>query len=212
MIRRLLLAGACALTTSPLFAQVQNLPQNSIDARLLVSGYVEEFDGDELEISGVGAELRGEFAASDSLSLRGRYSFSQSDEVDLNGETFDADTDISLLRLGASVQVALQAIRIYGALDFAQVETEIEGESNDENGYVISGGIRDLGQGPFIWNVELGYVDIGDASGVAIEGNLGYQVTPSFALIGGIDSYGLEDDFDVEIGLANISFGGRFSF
>lgn len=196
------------------------LAGNFIDLRLASSILQEELPSDlaaevgfqEIESSGSGISIRGQGDLAPHLFLRGSYVSTSGDEVEVDGTDFDIDVDTSVLRAGFGLQGTNASLRYYGALEYAKVELEVEGEGDSENGYVLSGGLGDTGQTAFLWNVELGYITAGDSDGALVAFDLGYRFNPNLALVLGYEGYSVEDDDGVEDLLAHGSLGIRYQF
>jgi len=197
------LLGICA---TPAFA-------GSIEARL-AGGTSEIDDGvDKLEYDSTGFDLRGSLNLNPNFFVRGSILSVSSDEVEFQGDTFDAEIETTIFRFGGGYETTLGSIVGFGALEYGKVELELEGDGDDDKGAVISLGLKDSGAGAFLWQVELGYLSLKDNKGATLDLTLGYRATPSLAIVGGLQSYAVKDDeFDEEFTVGNAFIGGRFSF
>ena len=187
---------------------------SSIEARL-AGGTSEIGDGiDKLEYDSTGFDLRGNFSLTPNLFLRGSVLSISADEIEFEGDTFDADIKTTALRIGGGYEAPLGASVVgYGALEYGSFEIEVDDESDDDTGAVISLGLKDIGTSAFLWQVELGYATLKDVKGGTFDLTLGYRATPKFAIVGGLQSYVLEDkEDDTELTVGNAFIGGRFTF
>lgn len=175
-----------------------------------------EDGGDRIETEDSGFDVRAEFALSPNASLRGRYSSVESDELDVNGTGVDGvDLGLDILRGGISIQGG-EAVRYYGALEYISADIEIsagdDSAKGDQKGGGVFVGLHDKGDGAFLWNVELGYLELSESDGAAFEFNIGYRFNPTWAVILGGQGYSLEDEFDVEYTISQGTLGVRASF
>lgn len=58
----------------------------------------------------------------------------------------------------------------------------------------------------------MGYVKLSDLDGITYGGNIGFKLNPQFALIGGIQGYDIEDEYDVEYDIFHWTIGVRMLF
>lgn len=189
---------------------------SSLDGRLSGSS-VELDDGeDEIKLEGVGIDARGHFELTDHLFLRANILATSGDEGEVNGDSFDVDSDLTVFRGGGGYQGAVGAVVLFGAAEYGKVKLKISGDGGSvvgkDNGFILTGGIKDSGEGKFLWEAELGLLAFDDSEGAAFDFTLGYRFNPSFALIGGGQAYALEDDDNVEYAVASATVGVRFSF
>jgi hypothetical protein len=210
-----MIAAAAAMAfASPAFAV------SFVEARLASSVYEEELAANiatevgfsKIETEGKGFSFRGQMDLAPSLFGRASYVFTSGDEIEVDGVDLDLDFDATVLRAGLGLQGSSENLRYYGALDYAKVKLEVDGEGDDENGYVLAGGLGDAGSGALLWNVELGYVDIGDSDGALLGFDIGYRFTPNLAVTLGYEGYSVEDDAGTEILLAHGFLGLRYQF
>lgn len=160
----------------------------------------------------IGFDLRGSFKPTEKLFLRGEYLSTSGDKIEAGGEKFDIDTEIDVLRLGAGYGVNAGPVRVYGVLEYANVNVEIDGEGDDTNGWGVGGGIADQGSGPWLWNVELSWLSLDEVDGASLDATLGYRFTPALSGLIGVQSYVLEADGGDELTLSQFYLGGQFSF
>lgn len=185
--------------------------QGSLDARF-VSGAQKIDDGiDEIESESVGLDLRGQVTLSDLVFLRGQYSHTEADEIEINGTDFDADNEATIIRGGVGLQAATQSFRYYGIVEAGKLKLEIEGEGDSGNGVVISAGLGDIGANAFVWNVELGAASFDEADGAVFDFTLGYRINPSIAILLGGQAYALEND-GIDLTYSQGTLGVRVSF
>lgn len=182
-----------------------------VDARLASGSYEIDDDFDNLEAEeATGFDLRAQFDATENVFFRTEYLSSNADEVELNGTDFDVDFDVDTLRGGVGLQAG-DTFKYYGAIEYAQLEFELDGVSGDDDGFILSGGFKDAGKTPFLWNVELGLIQYDDSDGAAFEFSLGYRFNETIALVGGGQGYSLEDS-GAEFDITHVTLGARVSF
>ncbi|WP_348675252.1 outer membrane beta-barrel protein [uncultured Abyssibacter sp.] len=209
MMKPLAAAALALLAATPALAE----SNNSIEFRLASGTYVLEDSFDEIELESAGIDLRGEFLIADQVFVRGELLSTTADEIELNGVDYDVDVDTTLLRFGLGYQGMLDTVVIYGAFEYGEAEFDIEdGGSSDDSGWIVSGGIRDNGENPFLWKVELGLVEFDDSDGAVFEFVVGYRVSEMVAIVLGGQSYEIEDDFGGEISIPNGSIGVQLRF
>lgn len=199
---------AHAQTTAPGHATTGN----SVDLRLVGSAMEIEDDFDTIEVEGSGFDLRGQVQLTPSLFGRASYLSTESDEVELNGVDVDGDIEFDVLRAGLGLMGANNNLGYFGALEYFDADLTVEGLGEGESGFGASFGLRDAGMTPFIWNVELGILRLEDVDGGMFQADLGYRFNPTVALVGGVQSYALEDDFDVEYAFVQVTLGIRLQF
>lgn len=197
-----------------LMASAPALATNYFDVRL-ASGTYEVDDGvDRVEFDSAGLDLRGKAMVSESLFLRAELLSTTADEATLVGVgTADVDIDTTILRFGIGGMNRIgDNAAIYGAFEFGSAEFDVDGDTIDDDGFIISGGLHDLGETPFLWRVELGLVSFSDSDGSAFEFEVGYRVNETLALLLGAQAYSIEDDAEIEYTVPNGFLGLRFSF
>ncbi|MGQ0701055.1 MAG: outer membrane beta-barrel protein [Panacagrimonas sp.] len=168
----------------------------------------------EVETESSGFDFRGEIDITPNLFGRASYLSTESDEFEVNGQDFDdVELELDILRLGFGYQGGSGTVRFFGALEYASAELDSDSDDDaDEKGFVLSGGIKDKGDGKFLWAVELGLVQLEDTDGAVFEFLVGYRFNPTIAIILGGQGYGIEDDIDVEYSLSHGTLGVRLSF
>ena len=200
-MHRLLTAALLLVSCTPAMAT------GWIEARIADGTY--EFDQDDADIDleaegAAGFDLRAQFDATPNLFLRGEYLSSEADEAELNGDEFDIDIEAEVLRGGVGLQSG----------STVKMNLELESEEANEDGFAMSGGLKDGGTAKFLWNVELGLVQLDDTDGGTFDVTLGYRFNPTVAVFGGAQSYvfGEDDDNDGELSLVHLTGGVRLSF
>lgn len=192
------------------------LSAGHLEARFASSTLELDDSSDELEIDGVGADLRGQFETTGNLFFRGSLLTTSGDEVKISGQKADLDSDITMVRLGGGFQGAAGSVLLYGAAEYGELEIEFSGDggsfSAKDDGFILSGGIRDDGKGAVLWQAELGYVTFDELDGVSFEFALGYRFSPSFAALIGGQAYSLEDSEGGEGTLSAGTLGLRYTF
>jgi len=180
-----------------------------------VSTALEAEDGvDKFEAESTGFEFRGSADLSDRAGVRFSYVAVDGDEVEVNGDSFDLDFTLKLLRVGPTVnftEVGGNA-HFYGVAEYVRFTSGAEGENDTESGFDVGIGFKDAGKTGFLWDAELGYLKVKDAKGVFLQGSLGYRFNSTFALLAGVQSYATEDDDNIEEVYANATLGARISF
>lgn len=188
----------------------------SIDLRIAGGESEIEDGGDRIETEDSGFDVRGSVALSPNAFVRGRYSSVESDELDLNGSGVDGvDLELDILRGGIGIEGG-DSVRYYGALEYVKADIKVSAGSDsvkgDQKGGAVFVGLRDKGDGAFLWNLELGYLELSDSDGAAFEFNIGYRFNPTWAVVLGGQGYSLEDDFNVEYTISQGTLGVRASF
>ena len=194
-----------SLMSSPAFAGP------SIEARLAGGSLELDDDIDNIESETSGIDLRAMAPINNLLFLRGQFSHTEGDEIEVNGTDFDADLEITNVRGGLGIQAATESFRYYGVLEGARIKLNLEGDPESGNGVILSGGLGDIGKSAFIWNVELGLASIDHADGGTFDFTLGYRFNPTWAIVGGGQSYVLDND-GVELSFGQGTLGVRVSF
>ncbi len=157
-------------------------------------------------------DIRAAFKPTENVFLRGQYLMGSADKLEYAGYDYDTDLDINVLRLGAGYGGNAGSIRVYGALEYVDIEISVDNDEIGDDGVAFTGGIGDQGAGSWLWNVELSLIKLQDSNGASLEATLGYRFTPMFALVGGIQSYAFEDDYDAEYSYGQLHIGGQLSF
>ena len=188
------------------------LAGNSFDARF-ASGSTELDDGfDNVELEGVGFDLRAHFDANESVFVRGSGLSTSGDEGKLNGSSGDVDSELRVLRGGAGYQSVTDSFLLYAVAEYGEAKLSVEDVSATDDGFVLSAGIKDQGKSQFLWQAELGYVAFDELSGAVFEFTVGYRITPSVALLLGGQGYSLKDDDEIDYSISHGTLGARFSF
>ncbi len=204
------------LALSAAAASPDALAVGSVDLRFL-GGETEIDDGfDKLETEDGGFDFRAHFEISPQAFLRARYSSAESDELEVSGEEIDGvDLELDILRGGIGIQGG-ESVRYYGALEYINADFELSGEGGSigeaEKGAGLFVGLGDKGDTAFLWNVELGYLELSDSDGAAFEFNIGYRINPTWAVVLGGQGYSLEDELDIEYTISQGTLGVRASF
>jgi hypothetical protein len=211
MKRSLELIGAGLLLGASLQAQA------AVDVRAAIaSGYGEiEVPGLDAKIEDfVGGDFRARFQANEHVFLRGQYLTMSGSDFRANGQDYDVDTDLDVLRLGVGYGSNWNAIRLYAAAEYVDLKLGIEGEDDNADGLGATVGIGDQGNGSWFWNAELSALLLDDLRGASLEASVGYRFTPTVAGLIGVQSYSLEDsdDSDSEFGFGQVYAGFQLSF
>jgi hypothetical protein len=191
--------------------------QAAVDVRAaLAGGYAEiEAPGLDAKVDDfVGGDFRARFQANEHVFLRGQYLTMSGDEFRANGQDYYVDTDLDVLRLGAGYGSDWNAIRLYAAAEYVDLELGLDGESDGTDGFGASVGIGDQGGGNWVWNVELTALFLDDLRGAGLDASIGYRFTPMFTGLIGVQSYALEDkdDSDNEFNFGQTYIGVQLSF
>lgn len=176
-----------------------------------------EGDGDKLESDSLTSfDFRATFKPTDNIFVRGQYMLGSSDKIEIEGDKYDVDTDIDVLRLAVGYGANVSEIRLYGAVEYVDLTLEISGGGEsikgDDNGVAITGGIGDQGTGKWLWNVELSLIKLDELDGASLEASVGYRFTPAFSVGGGLQSYAFEDSDDYEYNFGQLYIGAQLSF
>lgn len=202
--------GGCALLG---LAMVAPAAHAELDLRLLGSGHEIEAGPDEVESEGSGYQLRSHFDVGEHFFVRGSVLSEDTDEVDLNGVEVAADLETRVARFGLGYSHVADAVRLYGAAEYADLEIDLQGEKAQDDGLLLSAGIGDNGEGAFLWEAEYGLLRLDESDGTTLTFTLGYRFSERFAVVGGGQAYYFEDDAEnSETTLAYGTLGVRFSF
>lgn len=208
---RLVLPAVLAAFLSPSAFAV-----GSVDLRV-AGGESEIDDGfDSIETEDSGIEFRGHFDFTPQAFLRLRYTSIESDEFELNGVEIDGvDQELDIIRGGIGMQGG-ESVRYYGALEYVSADIQLSGDGGSidatEKGAGLFVGLGDKGQTAFLWNVEVGYLELSDSDGAGFEFNIGYRFNPTWAVVLGGQGYNLEDELDIEYTFSQGTLGVRASF
>lgn len=211
MKRSVELIGAGLLLGASLQAQA------AVEVRAALAGGAGEIEspGFDAKIKDfVGGDFRARFEAGEHVFLRGQYVTLSGDEFRTDGQTYDIDTDLDVLRLGAGYGSDWKAIRLYAAIEYIDLDLGIEGESDSTDGIGGSVGIGDQGKSNWAWNLELSVLRLDDLDGASIDASVGYRFTPSLTGLIGVQSYSFEDkdDSDNEFSFGHSYIGIQLSF
>lgn len=191
---------------------------NSVDVRLVGGNYeVEDASGDLEAEGGLGFNIKGHFPLNENVFFRANYLTAEPDEAEVNGQSVDGEAEGTFLRGGVGVGSGNENFRYYGALEYGDVELELRDSfgaiSDEDDGFIVSGGLRDSGESAFLWEVELGLVQFDEVDGTAFEFALGYRINERIAILLSGQSYAVEaDNVDREFTLSHGMLGGRIAF
>lgn len=204
------------ITSLPAFALLVAMPTVAsatgyIEARLVANQSEIEADGDKFEVDTTGYEFRGAFDINDQVGARFSYIGLDGDKVTFEGDDFDVDTTFKFLRIGPTIKFSDVGtnMKFYGAAEYVKFTVGAEGEDDSEGGFDLAIGLADKGKTKLLWDAEVGYIKIQDSTGGFVQGSIGYRITPSLALLVGIQSYAVEKG---DITFMNGTAGVRFSF
>ncbi len=184
------------------------------EVRAAVAGGLFEIDEDagfDSQADTAGFDIRARVDIDPHFFARGQYLRTQANEIEVDNEDLDIDLDFNTLRLGAGYGGQVGAIRLYGVIEYIDLDLKLDGDDGGDNGYGASVGIADPGKSSFVWNAELSLLDVGGTGGAAFDATVGYRITPAFAVLVGLQSYVFEED-DVELSDGNFTLGGSFTF
>lgn len=194
-------------------AMVAPAAQAELDIRLLGSAHEVEAGPDEVESEGSGYQFRSHFDVGEHFFLRGSVLSEDTDEVDFNGVEVPADLETRVARFGIGYTHVADAVRLYGAAEYADLEIDLQGEKAEDDGLLLSAGIGDNGEGAFLWEAEYGLLRLDESDGSTLSFTLGYRFNERFAIVGGGQAYYFEDDGEnSETTLSYGTLGARFSF
>lgn len=207
MFKKLLLSGLLLATSGAAYAS----PTGSLDLRYAGNTLTIEDNVDKLEIEGDGYELRGGLNFSPQLWTQVSYLRTSADEFRFDGPKYQGDSDLSVLRAGLRYQFYASSFGLYALGDYGKVKLSGAGGSDDESGFLLGAGLRDIGDGPFLFDVAMAYADMGDiGTGALFEFTLGYRITPMLAAVLGGQGYALSKD-DVDTSLGTFTLGLKLS-
>ncbi len=134
-------------------------------------GYQTQSD-DELgfNLDSDGIRFDGSLALSDGAFLRADYFSLRSDTVHAGRSSYVVDSSRSSIGLGYHFPVAVNT-DLVGTLSYGSKKKDFLNTSKNDEGYIVSGGIRSKLAGIIELDAELSYVDIGGKEDV------GYGVT-----------------------------------
>lgn len=189
------------------------------DVRASVGAGSFELDPDggyKLEADTTSFDFRGSFKPTDNIFLRGQYLLSTGDEIEIDGDDYNVDTDINMLRLAVGYGGNVSSVRLYGAVEYVDLDLELSGEGESlegkDDGVALTGGIGDQGLGNWIWSVELSLIKLDETDGAALEASVGYRFSPAFSVVGGLQSLAFEDDYNYEYTFGQLYIGAQLSF
>lgn len=160
-----------------------------------------KMDVDDTDISGNGFELAGSVLLGSNIILQGNY-LSVSDEV-----LGAVDVDFDWLTMGVGYRHPVTAATdVYALVSYENVELSAsydgESESEDDNGYGLTLGVRTMLSEQWELEGAISRVDIEDAE-TFFKGGLSYHINSQFA-VGA--AYKVGDDLDV------FTLSARYSF
>ncbi len=168
---------------------------------------VEFNDLDSVDADGDGFNVGGSFAVADMVHIFAGYT---DGEIDVDDFGFgDISADYSQLSAGLGVNYGVSdTVDLVGRLAYINVEIEVSGFSQDEDGYGLSGGVRAMIMPQLELNGGVVYSDLGGGfdSDTALELGAVYNFTDMFAAVAGVS---FSDDV-TEYGIgARLYFGSR---
>jgi hypothetical protein len=183
------------------------------NVRAAIGGGSFELDDSDLDVDAdlSSVDFRAAFHVNGHVFLRGQYTRYSANEIEVDGDDFDADMNLDTLRLAAGYGGDVGSIRLYGAAEYVKLDVEIEGEGDDGNGWAVTVGIGDQNKSKLMWNAELSFLDVDDTSGASLDASIGYRITPAFAGLIGVQSYALEDEA-TELSFGSAYLGLQLSF
>lgn len=153
---------------------------------------------------GDGFGIRGAARFSEQAFVYGEY---QKNEYD------DSDLEIQLIRAGLGFLFSADRnMELYAKGELVNVDSDAGGESDDETGFGVHGGIAFLPMPALRLFGEIGYIDIDDASGPEYTIGAAYSFTEQLAVVADYRVTDLEDENDVELELSDLQLGVRFNF
>jgi len=156
--------GLALITAMPVSATELSYTNISI-------GYQTQSD-DELgfNLDSDGVRFDGSLALSDSVFLRADYFSLRSDTVQTGHSSYVVDSSRSSIGLGYHFPVAANT-DLLGTISYGSKKKDFLNTSKDDEGYIVSGGIRSKLVDIIELGAEASYVDIGGKE------NVGYGVT-----------------------------------
>ncbi|MCK8103329.1 outer membrane beta-barrel protein [Pseudoalteromonas sp. 2CM36K] len=189
---------AALLLLTTLVASPIALAEQTPNFNFVSGGYLDaDIDGESAD----GWTIDGSKLVSENVFLSGQY---QTVGDSVNG----ADFDINWLSAGVGYRTAISSSTdFYGLLTYENIELEASyagrSESEDENGYGLSVGLRSMVSESFELDGRLGYVDIDDDSETSISVGARYYINENVSFGANYTSL---DDLDL------ISATVRYSF
>lgn len=193
------------LTGLMLVASSAAVADTMVDGRVAAGIQTLESDSGDLDIDSLGVDARGHFDIDENLFLRSSVLIARGKAK--AGPSKD-DSELHIFRFGLGYQSALPKAIAYGALEFDRHWLKVGKQVTEHAGLVGSVGARDPGTSPFLWQAELGLLSVGSVGGV-VDVQAGYRITPSMAVLAGLQSYFLSED---QQSITSGTVGLRFDF
>ena len=199
------LAGAltCALLLAPASAWAERL-DSFVDAYTVP--FTEFETANVSSDGGFGVGARGRFAATPEIFLQGEYQLNSYDGFG----SANADGEATLLRAGVGFLTPGEG-QVYALLEAVQLAVDIDGSADTrESGYGIHLGMR--GEGVSHLYGQVGFLDVGDVSGLEILFGGAYSFNALFGMFVEYRSTRLETGLGQETNLADLRVGLRMTF
>lgn len=175
----------------------------------------------EIEGGGVDAEFnsdggygaKGQFHINSELFISAEYQKVDYDEIEVDGlGTASVDASLEGIRGGLGFHLFGES-PIYVLGEYIRQELELDDEKDDQEGYGVHLGARDVLPGGFGYYLQAGYADVGD-NGDGFEGLAGatFNFTEWLAVFADYRYTNLKSDDDAELTLGDIRVGARFLF
>jgi hypothetical protein len=157
-----------------------------------VDGRYASFDNDGVD--GDGFRFRGAYELESNLFVTGSLGLFEAD---------DSDADLTVLSIGGGYyHPYIEGIDLVGIVELIRAEADANGNSNDETGFSLAGGLRASILPQLEGRAFLNYVDVADSDTyISFEGD--YWITEQLSAGIGLDIGGDSDE---------IRFGARWSF
>ena len=155
----------------------------------------------EFESEGISLQLAGRYVLEQGVMFQFDYNSHDFDEVCLGSDCLDVDATIdeSQVRVGYMWQVDdASRPEWHVFLGHMSLDFEVEGESDDEDGIALGGGVRFFGGSGWSFPLELALYNLDDSDGASIELGVDYDVSEQFRLGVSIRGLSLEDEVDDE--------------
>ena len=141
------------------------------------AGYVStDFDDADIDFKPSGFSLSGAKLLGENVFVTGTYS-QQSDDI------FGVDIDLDMASLGLGYRYGLtQNTDFFGVVSYENIEISGAGESEDDNGYGLTAGVRSIVTDSVELRGAIRYLDIADDGDTFFVAGADYFFSPQFAI------------------------------
>ena len=116
-------------------------------------------------------------------------------QADADGGTTRVNTSIDTREAGIGVSLHFpigKVLDIYAPIQYRYLRTEVDGNSDDQTGYLVGLGVRGMATGFVEYQLEIAHVDFGTERGVSLDdqrfnANLRWHVSEMFSFAIGLE-------------------------